>query len=148
MQHEDAAAAAETPVEAYGRWIAETPSDWPEEALESAHRQFIDTVAVMIPGAAQPVTQKVFPLALEWGQGPCNVAGFATGLAAPWAALVNGAAGHALDFDDNFDPPKGHSSTVLVPAILAVADREGLSGAACQQYDRENECAHELLLHR
>src|SRR5690606_852739 len=46
--------------------------------------------------------------------------------APPWAALVNGAAAHALDFDDNFDPAKAHASAVLVPAILALA--EGRAG--------------------
>ncbi|WP_374764726.1 MmgE/PrpD family protein [Yunchengibacter salinarum] len=120
-----------TPVEAYGRWVAETDGDWGEDALHSAHRQFIDTLAVMVPGAAEPVTHKAMALARQWGSGPVRAVGFADTLSAPMAAMVNGTAGHALDFDDNFDPPKGHSSTVLVPAILAVADLEGLSGAAC-----------------
>ena len=37
-----------TPVTAFGRWLAETPRAWPQAALESAHRQFIDVVAVSI----------------------------------------------------------------------------------------------------
>jgi 2-methylcitrate dehydratase PrpD len=52
-------------------------------------------------------------------------------MAAPWAALVNGTAAHALDFDDNFDPAKAHATAVLVPAILALAEQEAASGAAC-----------------
>ena len=43
------------------------------------------------------------------------------------AALVNGAAGHALDFDDV--ALGGHPSTVLVPAILAEGERLDASGA-------------------
>src|SRR5690606_7423958 len=50
-------------------------------------------------------------------------------LAAPWAALVNGTIAHVLDFDDNFDPPKAHPSAVLCPAIMALAEQEGHSGA-------------------
>src|SRR5690606_570811 len=49
----------------------------------------------------------------------------------PWAALVNGTAAHALDFDDNFDPAKAHATAVLAPAILALAEQEDASGAAC-----------------
>ena len=102
-----------TPVTAFGRWLAETPRAWPQAALESAHRQFIDVVAVSIAGAQEPVTQRVLETV------------------APWAALVNGTAAHALDFDDNFDPAKAHATAVLAPAILALGEQEGASGADC-----------------
>jgi 2-methylcitrate dehydratase PrpD len=48
---------------------------------------------------------------------------------APTAALLNGTAGHALDFDDVDDALTGHPSTVLVPAVLAVAEQVGADGA-------------------
>ena len=119
------------PVRAYGRWLAETPDDWPEAAWESAHRQFIDVIAVSIPGSVEPVTRSVFDTVQPWGAGPTTAIGFGAGLAAPWAALVNGTAAHALDFDDNFDPAKAHATAVLAPAILALAEQEGSSGRAC-----------------
>lgn len=56
--------------------------------------------------------------------------GRAATLSAPWAALVNGTAAHALDFDDNFDPAKAHASAVLVPALLALGEQESVTGAA------------------
>ena len=121
----------ENPVLAYGRWIAETPVDWPEAALESAHRQFIDVIAVTLPGAAEPATRNVFETVAGWGSGPATVIGQGTGLAAPWAALVNGTAAHALDFDDNFDPAKAHATAVLAPALLALAEQEDSSGRDC-----------------
>jgi 2-methylcitrate dehydratase PrpD len=121
----------ENPVLAYGRWIAETPGDWPEAALESAHRQFIDVIAVTLPGAAEPATRNVFETVAGWGSGPATVIGQGTGLAAPWAALVNGTAAHALDFDDNFDPAKAHATAVLAPALLALAEQEDSSGRDC-----------------
>ena len=119
------------PVLAYGRWLADTPADWPEPAWESAHRQFIDVIAVTIPGAVEPVTRRVFETVRDWGAGRATAIGFGTLLAAPWAALVNGTAAHALDFDDNFDPAKAHATAVLAPAILALAEQEGASGRAC-----------------
>ena len=92
------------PVIAYGRWLAETPERWPEPALVSAHRQFIDVLAVSVPGAADEVTKRVFATVKDWGAGPSTAIGFGAKLAPPWAALVNGTAAHAIDFDDNFDP--------------------------------------------
>src|SRR5690606_18663480 len=52
------------------------------------------------------------------------------GLSPPWAALANGTAAHALDFDDNFDPAKAHASAVLIPAILALAEERPAPGFA------------------
>ena len=118
------------PVLAYGRWLAEAPRAWPEAALESAHRQFIDVIAVAIPGALEPATQAVLATVAPWGEGPATAIG-AGGLAAPWAALVNGTAAHALDFDDNFDPAKAHATAVLAPAILALGEQEEATGADC-----------------
>ena len=118
------------PLLAYGTWLAES-GRWPAEALTAAQNAFIDTIGVSIPGADEPVTRKVLSAVRGWGEGPCAVIGSSVRLAAPWAALVNGTAAHALDFDDNFDPAKAHASAVLVPAILALAEAEGASGRAC-----------------
>ena len=54
--------------------------------------------------------------------------GSATGLIAkrryspPTAALANGAACHALDFDDQHDPARVHTNCVTLPALLAAAE--------------------------
>jgi len=119
------------PIEAFGTWIAECSDAWPRDALEWAHREFIDVVAVMVPGAVEDASRRVFAAVENWGLGPCPVFGQRTRLAAPWAALVNGTIAHVLDFDDNFDPPKAHPTAVLGPAIMALAEQERLSGAAC-----------------
>ncbi|HSG54261.1 MAG TPA: MmgE/PrpD family protein, partial [Paracoccaceae bacterium] len=119
------------PLDVFGAWIAGVPHAWPDEARDWAHREFVDTVAVMVPGAAEPVAHKLFATVAPWGQGPCTVFGQQQKLSAPWAALVNGTIAHVLDFDDNFDPPKAHPTTVLLPAIMAVAEEHQLSGAAC-----------------
>lgn len=51
-------------------------------------------------------------------------------VAAPDAALVNGTAAHALDWDDAAPSMPIHQSTVLVPALLAQAAVTDVSGAA------------------
>lgn len=45
------------------------------------------------------------------------------------AALYNGAIAHALDYDDISHPAYSHPSAVLVPAIFAVAEGNGATGA-------------------
>ncbi|MEX2353151.1 MAG: MmgE/PrpD family protein [Gammaproteobacteria bacterium] len=122
--------AAVNVIEAYGEWIATTPANWGSAAIESAQRQLIDTIAVMVPGALEPATRITLKTVAGWGVGNAgaNVTGYTRTLPTPWAALVNGTAAHALDFDDNFDPAKTHASAVLYPAILALADINDSSG--------------------
>ncbi len=119
------------PLKAYGDWIAYADSSWPQPALESAYRELIDTVAVMVPGSVTPVVKKVLGRTRQWGSGACTAVGSTERLSLPWAAMLNATAGHALDFDDNFDPAKAHASTVLWPTILAVAEQEGSSPQDC-----------------
>ena len=45
------------------------------------------------------------------------------------AALVNGTASHALDFDDVNLAMPGHPSVAILPALLALAEERGSSGA-------------------
>ncbi len=116
------------PLHAFANWSANTPAAWSDLALTRARDAITDTIAVMIPGAKEPVTQTVYSLAHKWGQGSVHTVGFKDTLSAPMAALVNGTAAHALDFDDNFDPAKAHASAVLVPALLAVADEIDATG--------------------
>jgi len=122
---------SDNPVLAFGAWLADTPAAWPDAAWQAAHRAFIDIVAVTVPGAVEPVSRKAFETVRAWGEGGSTAIGQGARLPAPWAALVNGTAAHALDFDDNFDPAKAHATAVLAPAILALAEQEEANGRAC-----------------
>ncbi|UTW58510.1 MmgE/PrpD family protein [Kordiimonas sp. SCSIO 12603] len=118
----------QNPLHAFALWTSTADRKWSDLALDRARDAITDTVAVMIPGATEPVTKTVQKLAQKWGKGSISTVGFKDGLSAPMAALVNGTAAHALDFDDNFDPAKAHASAVLVPALLAVADEIDANG--------------------
>ena len=61
--------------------------------------------------------------------GSCTAIGHARALDAGGAAFVNGTAAHGEDFDDTFEGGPVHAGAVIVPAILAIAEREKLSGA-------------------
>ena len=60
--------------------------------------------------------------------GPCSVIGHAATLGAEGAAFVNGTAAHGEDFDDTYEGGPVHAGAVIVPALLAAAERHALSG--------------------
>jgi 2-methylcitrate dehydratase PrpD len=102
-----------------------------EQASEIAKTGFIDTIATMIAGSNEPVVQilqKHFGPAFTDMSGaelaPVPFAGNYRNAAQ--AAFVNACAAHALDYDDV--ALSGHTSTVLVPAILAEGFVLGSSG--------------------
>ncbi|MBM3528620.1 MAG: MmgE/PrpD family protein [Alphaproteobacteria bacterium] len=61
--------------------------------------------------------------------GPCTAIGHSRTLGGAGAALVNGTAAHGEDFDDTFEGGPVHAGAVIVPAVLAAAERYGSSGA-------------------
>ena len=91
----------------------------------AAVRAIADTLACMVAGQGDIATQAV-RRALAGPDGAADLVGGGRA-PAPLAALVNGTAAHALDFDDNFMPGMSHASAVLVPALLALG--QGVSGA-------------------
>jgi 2-methylcitrate dehydratase PrpD len=60
--------------------------------------------------------------------GACTAIGHARALDSAGAAFVNGTAAHGEDFDDTFEGGPVHAGAVVVPAVLAVAEREKLGG--------------------
>jgi len=60
--------------------------------------------------------------------GRCTAIGHARTLDAAGAAFVNGTAAHGEDFDDTFEGGPVHAGAVIVPAVLALAEREKLQG--------------------
>ncbi|PDT39068.1 2-methylcitrate dehydratase [Rhizobium sp. M10] len=103
-----------------------------ETAIERAIDAVADTFGCMIAGAGDPAVTGVtaaFASEIAGGGSAWLVAG--GGAPSSIAALVNGTAAHALDFDDNFHPARAHASAVLVPALLAtVAAGRPVSGGA------------------
>ncbi|SVE19644.1 uncharacterized protein METZ01_LOCUS472498, partial [marine metagenome] len=95
-----------TASQAYASWAAEAPVSGDKAAMTAAKSAFIDVIACMIPGAREISARTLRKASSGWGEGPCTVVGETKMQSAPLAALANGTAAHALDFDDNFDPAK------------------------------------------
>ena len=114
-----------------GRWVAEAPRGWSAEAERRASDAFVDTAACMLAGADDAAPRAAYDAVARWGGGGAAVVGTPHRLPAPWAALVNGTAAHALDYDDIIEISNAHVSAALVPALLALGEERGADGGSC-----------------
>ncbi len=114
--------------EQLARWRFE---DLPAEVVRMLKRFLIDTLGVIAGAANAPGIRELNQRLSKWETG-----GSATGLigkrrySPPTAALANGAAAHALDFDDQHDPARVHTNCVVLPTLLATAEDIGAASAA------------------
>ena len=101
----------------------------PVEAARIVKTGFIDNVATTIAGRDEPVVRIVreFVAARKSGARDARVVFGEAMTASADAALINGTASHALDYDDV--ALGGHPSAVLVSAVLAEGEYLGASGA-------------------
>ncbi len=89
----------------------------------------MDWVAVTIAGAAEEVSECLFRCTQNMGEtGTATLLGMPAKTTPPFAALINGTASHALDYDDVYLQRPGHPSAPVIPAILAIAEWKGFSG--------------------
>jgi 2-methylcitrate dehydratase PrpD len=93
---------------------------------EMAEKLLIDVAGLCV--AARRTDYVGASLAGWEASGGCTAIGHSRTLDAAGAAFVNGTAAHGEDFDDSFEGGPVHAGAVVVPAVLAVAEREGLSG--------------------
>ena len=100
--------------------------DLPRPVLQTVKALMLDTLGVIGGAAHAPGIETLNARLARW-----EASGSATGLSGkrryspPSAALANGAAAHALDFDDQHDPARVHTSCVVLPALLATAEDAG-----------------------
>jgi 2-methylcitrate dehydratase PrpD len=103
--------------------------DVPAEVLHESTRCLLDHLGLAIAGAAEPAaTIAVAQSRLLGGEPQATVLGTRHRLRVTDAALVNGIACHALDFDDTHVPTILHPTTPLYAAGAALAEWRGSRG--------------------
>lgn len=89
----------------------------------------MDTLAAILSGVNEAVSQKIVPFAAaEGNRGEATIIGYGTRAKLADAALANGTMGHACDYDDSSWTMWGHPTAPVLPAALAVAERDNRSG--------------------
>ncbi|MDP2241043.1 MAG: MmgE/PrpD family protein [Burkholderiales bacterium] len=101
--------------------------DLPPDAVHWAKVGLLDTIGVTLAGSTDPGS-RIVARTLASGAGPSLVFGSTARVGALDAALINGTAAHALDFDDCNNTLGGHPSVPILPALFALADEHGASG--------------------
>jgi len=113
---------------AFAAWAAETPEIISDVAIQRARDAIYDVIGCMVAGAGDEGASRVRSTIAPYGSGIATIIGSTAKAPAPWAALANGMAAHALDFDDNYLPGFTHATAVLIPALLPLAEEIDASG--------------------
>jgi 2-methylcitrate dehydratase PrpD len=101
----------------------------PEKVRALARQCVLDYLGVALAGADDPLVAILLDEHLEaGGAAQASVIGHQARLPALSAALVNGAIGHALDYDDVNLAMPGHPSVAILPGLLALAEQRHSSG--------------------
>src|SRR5437660_264041 len=101
----------------------------PEPVRELARQCVLDYYGVALAGADDPLaTILLDELAEAGGAAQASIIGHQAKLPALSAALVNGAIGHALDYDDVNLAMPGHPSVAILPGLIALAEQRNSTG--------------------
>ncbi|HEX6174199.1 MAG TPA: MmgE/PrpD family protein, partial [Candidatus Binatia bacterium] len=112
--------------------------DIPSEVIRLACGFILDGLGVALAGSTENCSRIVQAHVREiGGKRECAVLGTALLAPAPQAALANGVAGHALDYDDTQLSTSGeavyglltHPTTPVLAAVLAVGESQKITGA-------------------
>lgn len=99
------------------------------DAYEHAKVAFMDWVGVTMGGKDEPVVAKLMAYADVLGGNPqATVLGHGVKKNVGQAALINGTASHALDYDDTLISFFGHPSVTIFPSLLALSEWREKSG--------------------
>jgi 2-methylcitrate dehydratase PrpD len=94
----------------------------PAAARARAAQAFCDTLGVILAGIGEAAPTAVRATLGRGVSGSSRILGTADRTSAPDAALANGVAAHALDYDDMCFVSLAHPSCALVPAVVAAAE--------------------------
>jgi 2-methylcitrate dehydratase PrpD len=108
---------------------AVTCDDLPEPVRALARQCVLDYYGVALAGKDDELVAILLAeLDEAGGTAQASVIGHKARLPSLSAALVNGAAGHALDYDDVNLAMPGHCSVAILPGLIAVAEQRRSSG--------------------
>lgn len=110
------------------RVVALRYDDLPPAAIRWAKVGLLDYVGVTLAGSREAAPRLALAALGEPAAGASALFGMDCRCGALDAALVNGTASHALDFDDCNNTFGGHPSVPLLPALFALADERAATG--------------------
>ncbi len=103
----------------------------PKAVLEKTKHHVLDTMAAMVSGSRLPPGQAAISyIKTRGGTAEACVIGSRIVTSAENAALANGMLGHADETDDSHAPSLTHPGCAIVPAALAMAEKQQRDGGS------------------
>jgi 2-methylcitrate dehydratase PrpD len=103
----------------------------PPEAVHWAKVAILDTIGCTLAGSTEPCARIVDRVATGGASGgACLIFGTDRSTGQLDAALINGTASHALDYDDVSNTMGGHPSAPILAALFALAQTQAVDGRA------------------
>jgi 2-methylcitrate dehydratase PrpD len=125
------AASSTAVTRALAEFLADTTyDDLPSTVIDDAKRAALDWLGSALAGALEPPARMAQQVALALGTSSEATMLSAGRASAAAAALANGVATHILELDDVHKGSTLHAAAPVIPAALAVAERERSSGRA------------------
>ncbi|MBI4331872.1 MAG: MmgE/PrpD family protein [Chloroflexi bacterium] len=117
------------PTEYVANWIVKTTyDDIPAAAKRVAQETAFDCLGCLLAGSVQPAGRTITDYVRGMGgKAEATVIPGGERIPAASAAFLNGTVAHALDFDDR-DSGFSHSASILLPGLVALAEKTGASG--------------------
>ncbi len=107
----------------FAAWASAPDLRFGAAARGEARQSFLETLACLLAGAREPQTLKALSAMTAAGAaGPARAIAGGASLSVSAAALVNGVAAHALDYDDYEVAVSTHPSAPIVAALLGLAE--------------------------
>ncbi len=106
------------------------PDHLPPDVLAHANRAVLDWLGSVMAGALEPPAQMIREVVRDLGTSDDATVVAGGRASAAGAALANGTASHILEFDDVHKGSTLHGAAPIIPAAMAVAEREHVSGRA------------------
>lgn len=103
--------------------------DLPPDVVFLARQCVLDWAGVALAGSSQPLSGLLLDEILDQGgHQQATLVGIGRKVAMQQAALFNGAASHALDYDDVNSAMAGHPTVPVLPGLFALAESRHASG--------------------
>jgi len=103
--------------------------DLPPLVVENSKKFILDLLGNILAAKHLDSSRMIFETAKDLGGDPTStVIGWNYKTSAQMAAWLNGTYGHSFDMDDDHREGTQHSSTVVFPGVLALAEKFGKSG--------------------
>jgi 2-methylcitrate dehydratase PrpD len=103
-------------------------SDLPEQVVIDTERSILDWLGSALAGAFEAPARMARAVISGFGQSTECTVFPNTRASAPVAALANGVASHILELDDIHKASTVHAAAPIIPAALAIAEREHATG--------------------